>query len=210
MSQSKIDTFWARKIRAEIPDSAIATNLISGIKAIIPDLRSYGFNQSRYGQGIGKARAESRKELRKVERQLSKLTALLSDLSSHSRAQIRLADMLRRGESLLSGVDPSNIRRSDRHALDELEKVAVEVQSFIADSGALLSSAGNPSNQLRDLLVISIGRQFSKWAPSIKLSNSSLSLFYRTVDQFLTDEDVDAGNLSRTIIRLFPDGHFTI
>ena len=68
------------------------------------------------------------------------------------------------------------------------------------------TSPGFPRDKLRDALIYIVARIFRQVAPDIEVLHKPTSLFYRVVDQYLMDLDVDSGNLNRTLKRLISDG----
>lgn len=213
--------FWAIPINDEIDDSSIAQQIIEKIADILPSYERLGANLDvlKFADD-GRNRTARRgklKQLKKLGRQAKNLRATFSDTDGS------LIDYVAISGSLLSAVSidlntGSTVRSEEVPSLMETKRI---MDDFVVDlrnfenliknaTNHLGAKPGNPSDGLRDLLIRRVAHVFARNAPEVPLSHITSSLYYRVTVEYLAENAVDEGNLSRRILQLFPGATFRL
>ena len=202
MTQDPTLPAWAEDIQHEIPNWMVAQRLISELNKFTETLRLVVVDD-KTAPHSKQSVADARKELLRVRGQAAKLRDSLQSIGTKPKTMVakQLAKLF---------IEDKREIREEMASFDSLSALIKDLDPMIRlldeTSKHITTSPGYPRDKLRDFLIFFVARIFRQVTPDIEASNKPTSLFYRVVDQYLMDLDVDSGNLNRTLKRLISDG----
>lgn len=203
MTEKSAWPIWANFIILEVANPEIAHRLIIELTNIQPLLRQMVANSK--NRTIPKqSEAGAKRQLSRIRRQASTLRESLLSIRNtaemnFTRQWVRIAaeNEIETGNSTDGSWEPLS------SLTGELQKV---IDVLDASTEELSPSPGYPRDILRDFVIRCVSLSFRRMAPDTELSSKPTSLFYRVVDQYLSDIPVESQNLNRSLKRLIADG----
>ena len=201
MTQHSTLPAWAEDIQRDIPNSMVAQRLVSELNKVTEILRSVVVEYKSESH-TKQSDAASRDELKRLRRQAEKLRDSLQTIGTKPKTMVaqQLAVLFMEDDREREAFASFDSLSALVDHLDPMIRLLDETIQHIT------TSPGFPRDKVRDFLIMFIARIFGNEAPGIEVSDKPTSLFYRVVDQYFMDLDVDTGNLNRTLKRLITDG----
>ena len=202
MTEKSALPIWRSDIQRDIADSETAQRLIVELIKFTPILQQF-VTPSGNRTPSEQSNADARGQLSRIRHQAGKLQESLSSIGGKAEIEItRQVVRLTAYYELETGNSTDDSWEPLSSLADEVEKVIYVLDACIK---GLSASRGHPRDAMRDFLIRCVALVFQKEAPDIQVSHKPTSLFYRVVDQYLIDLDVDSGNLGRTLKRLISE-----
>lgn len=202
MTQHPTLPAWAEGIQREIPNWMVAQRLISELNKVTEMLRLVVVEYKSKPHSK-QSTAAARDELKRLRRQSEKLRDSLQTIGTKPKTMVaqQLAELFMEDKrEIREAIASFDSLSSLVDHLDPMIRLLDETTKHIT------TSPGFPRDKMRDFLIKFVARIFRNAAPDIEVSSKPTSLFYRVVDQYLMDLNVDPGNLNRTLKRLITDG----
>ena len=205
MTEKSALPIWAEDIHREIPNGIVAQRLVFELNKLTEILRPVvvEYKSGPHLKQSKQADADARDELKRLHRQAEKLRDSLQAIGTKPKTMVakQLAELFIDDErEIREGIASFESLSALVDDLDPMIRLLDETTKHVK------TSPGFPRDKLRESLIRIVARIFRQVAPDIEVSQKPISLFYRVVDQYLMDLDVDSGNLNRTLNRLISEG----
>ena len=200
---------WATEIQNEIGNTKTAIHLVAGILKVGPLMKHIAdFLPKNPRDETPGAVREQISRLNSGVKELDNMISMLgnSSVGSIESAKVELFQVAKKcsGDPNLVTFIVRNTATYGFPGLKSDLKSLSTILGHVADSISV--KRGQPRAATRGLIISLIGECFRKNVPGLELGHTPTSLFYKVVNQYLEDLDVDQGNLGRTIKQKFPGG----